>query len=76
MTDHYFLAFAGTQTRILRATNAADARHQVIATYLAERGIRLDVREVRARRLRPTDKGWLADQLPEGETKAKILASI
>lgn len=76
MKDRYYVTFLGTQTRILRAENAAEARHKVIEEYARQRGIRLNVTEVRTRRLRPQDRGWLTDQLPEGATKAKILASI
>lgn len=76
MTDHFFLVFAGTQTRILRAANAAEARHKVIEEYARTRGIRLNVTEVRARRLRPQDKAWLSDQLPDGPARDRILSSI
>lgn len=56
-----YLVFVGLQTRTVRAFNAPDACDQVRADYEANRGFKLRKSEVRARRAKRSDIGWLTD---------------
>lgn len=57
---NWYLLFLGTVTIPLKATSAGAALDRVIGDY-KERGVTVDVEEVRIRLARPADAGWLRD---------------
>lgn len=59
-TTRWYLVFVGLTTVPVEASNLAEARSQIEDEY-QQRGITLQRREVRVRRARPDDEGWLRD---------------